>query len=790
MASASRTKDDLHAGSSHSTEVRKDVGLELLQAEAIQRSTDSLVSFPFSPLQFSPSSVENLYGHPQHISNFGIHDLDSKTNVGDFSKYPMDPAFDQDMAIDDLVPLAGYQDSSFLGRGVNMTMSSGCQTTMMSANQGMNGAHRDRNFIDPNSSVARNFQIVGVAEEPVNIRSLADTNRCVSNFSTAPEIQQKPDFVQRAYDNQVRVNAPQLDRFNKLDGRFLSLGCQSNSVLDGQSDAYGRTSFSRHSQFANDSLNKLSVPLSGFGSNVGGFMTRGYSGDLNLPCGDHSVLQAVNYGFDGRPVPVPPGGEINLQHFIPTPSSKSSGLGNEIGSKFSSNDTSQGYGADLSILSDVSVTNPGLPETIQRMKQRIPFNSSILRSNHQSASDQLQNLLLRTNLELPPFGGNTGETSRQDQSGLLYPANLASNTGADEGFKMFHSRFSQSAGQDYTLDSRHDLNSTGQGVVVTGKSGLPHPSSTPRRESLKRSLPRQFSPQEQQKKFIPQTSTTYPFSPYLLKNALGQIGEPVPAFTSSANPSSIPTLAMKACAASNSTNQITLPASEAFVSPTQIPATYGTSEEISLGFPTFAMSNPTASSNISSIPVVTAENRTHLLPPNAMAASSAFGRTVTDRSCLARVPINTRRSKRVKSPTVSPSPHIRAPATALQKTLSSTSSVVPVPPSAVSSLRKRLPSLAALAKASSAYRAAQISASSSHIKWQGFDTPQPIGEKCLLCKRDLSYSPEGPFSLPPIAPPVAVLPCGHTFHDDCLSRITPADQAKNPPCIPCAIGDK
>ncbi|KAI7986150.1 hypothetical protein LOK49_LG14G01442 [Camellia lanceoleosa] len=77
-----------------------------------------------------------------------------------------------------------------------------------------------------------------------------------------------------------------------------------------------------------------------------------------------------------------------------------------------------------------------------------------------------------------------------------------------------------------------------------------------------------------------------------------------------------------------------------------------------------------------------------------------------------------------------------------------------------------------------------------HIKWQDSEgLPQPTGQKCMLCKRDLSFTPEGPVYQPAVSPPVAVLPCGHTFHDRCLQLITPEDQSKNPPCIPCAIGE-
>ncbi|GKA57424.1 retrovirus-related pol polyprotein from transposon TNT 1-94 [Tanacetum coccineum] len=68
-------------------------------------------------------------------------------------------------------------------------------------------------------------------------------------------------------------------------------------------------------------------------------------------------------------------------------------------------------------------------------------------------------------------------------------------------------------------------------------------------------------------------------------------------------------------------------------------------------------------------------------------------------------------------------------------------------------------------------------------------TPKLSGYKCLLCKRDLALTSEGAVFQPAIPPPVAVLPCGHIFHDQCLENITPEDQAKDPPCIPCAIGE-
>ncbi|KAI3802596.1 hypothetical protein L1987_30735 [Smallanthus sonchifolius] len=78
----------------------------------------------------------------------------------------------------------------------------------------------------------------------------------------------------------------------------------------------------------------------------------------------------------------------------------------------------------------------------------------------------------------------------------------------------------------------------------------------------------------------------------------------------------------------------------------------------------------------------------------------------------------------------------------------------------------------------------------SHITWKDPDATSKLsGHKCFLCKRDLALTSEGRVSQPAVRPPVAILPCGHTFHDQCLQNITPDDQAKDPPCIPCAIGE-
>ncbi|GER44062.1 2-isopropylmalate synthase [Striga asiatica] len=78
-----------------------------------------------------------------------------------------------------------------------------------------------------------------------------------------------------------------------------------------------------------------------------------------------------------------------------------------------------------------------------------------------------------------------------------------------------------------------------------------------------------------------------------------------------------------------------------------------------------------------------------------------------------------------------------------------------------------------------------------HIRWEGCDEPlEPSGHKCFLCKRDISFTADGQMYQPLIPPAAAVLPCGHTFHDGCLQKITTQGCSKYPPCIPCALGEK
>ncbi|XP_055962028.1 uncharacterized protein LOC126683474 [Mercurialis annua] len=70
------------------------------------------------------------------------------------------------------------------------------------------------------------------------------------------------------------------------------------------------------------------------------------------------------------------------------------------------------------------------------------------------------------------------------------------------------------------------------------------------------------------------------------------------------------------------------------------------------------------------------------------------------------------------------------------------------------------------------------------------DYVEPMGLNCYICKRDLSFSPEGTIENSELRTPTAVLPCGHHFHGSCLEKITPEAQAHDPPCIACVMDHK
>ncbi|XP_073011182.1 uncharacterized protein [Typha latifolia] len=80
----------------------------------------------------------------------------------------------------------------------------------------------------------------------------------------------------------------------------------------------------------------------------------------------------------------------------------------------------------------------------------------------------------------------------------------------------------------------------------------------------------------------------------------------------------------------------------------------------------------------------------------------------------------------------------------------------------------------------------------AHIEGPAFDLfndppPEPMGERCELCRIDLAFRPLGSLdSYNRDIPVVAVLPCGHAFHDSCLEGISNrTNPSQTPICVCC-----
>ncbi|KAK1403628.1 hypothetical protein POM88_003233 [Heracleum sosnowskyi] len=84
-----------------------------------------------------------------------------------------------------------------------------------------------------------------------------------------------------------------------------------------------------------------------------------------------------------------------------------------------------------------------------------------------------------------------------------------------------------------------------------------------------------------------------------------------------------------------------------------------------------------------------------------------------------------------------------------------------------------------------------------HIKWDGDNSKEckHLEQICPICENDLSYISAGDYSYyeddnePPKLPEVAVLPCGHAFHSECLMQFIEEEQSREPPCFFCTSNE-
>ncbi|XP_021724854.1 uncharacterized protein LOC110692162 [Chenopodium quinoa] len=461
--------------------------------------------FTFTPLQSSPLPARNLYGYQGNLPRASVNDLNIGTNV---DENPMNIPINQNIIVIDDNPILDNQGFSFPSVGM-VSMSSGYHipNNVMTSYHGMSRVPQfeyvgiiDRNSINAVNRGVGNFHLD--AETQNSIRQPTGHYRNVTNFSeSAAQVNQIT--VPRVYDNQVRANMSQPNRLDRLDGRFLSLGNVASYV---NSNTYGEraihmseTPLSSQGQSPYNSFNNVRG-LAGFQNNADGLVTTwDSSGNQNISGGGSSQL--MNSRHDMNPTSNLYGGPVTMHHYIPTPSGRTSEAGNESGSSMYSSDPSDCSRADQRVLTNNSSHNQGLAKNVKRRMQGVPFNSTILRSNHQIATDPPQNAYLTTNL-IPPSSG-IGESDSHDKSGLALGSCATSSAVQPIGDDLVprSSRFLSAgmparqfssgllpAGKNYPPYTGHGLHSTGQTADFTVKNEHHQASTAVTRDSLKRNL--------------------------------------------------------------------------------------------------------------------------------------------------------------------------------------------------------------------------------------------------------------------------------------------------------------
>ncbi|KAL9224770.1 hypothetical protein vseg_000776 [Gypsophila vaccaria] len=716
MASHSQTQSDIVGGSGAVPHTTTNISTNIVGPSTTvdtHNNFDHQVPLSFMPVHASPFQARDVHRNRQSLSRASPHDLSIP--------FDMNRDLSQDLLFANSFPLQDYQVSDFPRSEFDMTMDFGAQDNFMNSYHAGNvfpqlESTSDANtisFSSASESPVGNFHTTPLSQEiQSNRQHHLEMNRTPTNFRFTAVRRPNSDIVSGEYDNPVRAYAPQINNVDRLDGRFLSLGRQSNSAVNsayqGIPNHMCQTPFPPRGQVGNYLHDSMSRRLEGFKNNVHDLETSSnISGSLALSHSDHSDSQAMNSAFGMPRVPTVPTAQVNMHRLMPTPRRNMSEFRNPTDSR-------------------VSSSTP-----IERRIQRVPFDSSVLRSNHQHALDQVQRSHFESNKLSHLPEDIDGGILKQDQSD--------------------------------------------KGAAVTVKNQHPHSSTAAAREPPKRNLesPQQAKMQFQRRKIIGQTSSQ-PFSSNILQNALGQSssGQPMPPFPTSAR-----SPFMDLASSDNTMTLTAVPAASragAFS-----PSTHNPSSIINSPI-AFTNTPPTAFANNSGymrtpVPAYAPPTLTH---PSISAPPAALSRTVSRRTGVARIPVPASIAMSHSPSTVAVPRRISIP---------HTNAGLRSP--AVASMRNSPHGLTVPGKASTPYAALRSPPTTPHVKWQASSAPPTLGFKCMLCKRDLSFAPEGPVSIPSIAPPVAVLPCGHTFHDHCLHLITSDDQSKDPPCIPCALGD-
>ncbi|GAB4850568.1 hypothetical protein Ancab_029876 [Ancistrocladus abbreviatus] len=841
MATERWTQEDTPPDSAPVPQTEKELQYLHLQNKAVRSAAEDNVPFLFMPLSVAPFSAGSMHEtSSSYASNLPAYNFHGSITGHEHTTYI--PAFDHNINGKNDIPSLGIQVSSSSGSIVSASRNYGSNGCDGNADRGMNsgehfndnlGTEMDDNLNGLTNAVGR-FPIVSLDGEANDCSQQPDMNRNPISFRGSL----KEDIFQTGNANCLTVSTLQPGIVENLDGSFLSLGYRGSPDSRAGCYAFGggfggltERSFSTHGlpayQGSIEPIDNMAGGCHSLQNQVCGFVSPTNNGDHStLSKDNHGAVGGTTSGLDTSSFPIFPRQHFEVQQFMPMPNSRTFGIGNEmsssltlgLGQETNSRFTSMGSEA-------YSAASPGLfgnndvrrPELSQVWRSRLPSEPVISRSSHLSSTKQLHNSSTESNTILPldssivsPFAGTFGNTGRHDPSELQWLANGGTSVSANEGVDLPNQISFE--GVDQVCQEKVGFIQTSQNFVrpaspkgqmgpPLNESKLACTSNAVGRQLLKRGLvqPPLAMTRVQRQKTMSQHSAQQSIpsagEAASIANALGKTMPPFSAFVN-AYPSFSNTL-------QKTIPQPSIHPSHHFPVQTAMPQ-----NGLVKAFPPSHLFENTSPSLTNTLQQSIPQPSMHqaVAPPVQTACpQKAFEKplspftTLTNNGSVCngakgdlafpasvKIPPAPNFSERTPAGSIASR---QTPAALMASVKASypacTSSPMTLP--AVGKLTKSSRAWAALAKRSPALVALAKSASTPHIKWQGSDVPQPIGIKCLLCKRDLSYTSEGPVSQPSIPPVVAVLPCGHTFHDQCLLRITAENQSKDPPCIPCAV---
>lgn len=765
------------------------------------------MSFENTLIPNYPFSLDSMHGAPHSYShNIPLTGLDLMTDVTQFNSFPNSQSDHNLIGSGAHMPLVNgpvldFPSSEGKVKGVygsdvhdNIVASDNLRNSSSHLNNFQN-LHVDKNILTIRSNVAGGFQITrkgGVTNSSTTHQPRINRN-FLSHGASAHVIYPTPNSGEIGISDNSKVSSLQSDHLENFDAGFLTLGIGDSreqkpkfnllgeEITSGNGRATSPQLNTFHSQNINRSLlNSAHIMPGGFSSfptNMGACSSLSSNvGGRTLSNNDLGVMS----GYDG--LSSSPSNmlqkQVDSRHSNPMPKNRSFVLGAKGDARYVNTDPykgAQGYPAVAPAASrPLSSSQDRIYDHGQVRLPGLTLGSSKTpRITNQLSSEQLENrlnsarYLAPESSVIPPFIGGRGSTTRQDQTGQQIPAYQGNGTQATEGghFPITVVQTASNLGRPqgnrpvlHTKDLLARAFTASQAIPVTNGNGLSHPSNF---------------------KAIPVTNGNGLAHPSNIQAIPVTNGN---GLTHPYNVQAIPV---------TNGNRFSHP-SNVHTGPPHIRIA---TQQSPRAFPS-SHSNNTPPLILNTGQANPAETRRRILQALHVLHDQSLS---TPANLNHPIPVAPKNLVGLTSTTGSVIPNFNG--NKLSQTSSTPSrkrSAILSPPGIHRDQRIRLvpqpsarPSVLPPSRAAAPIPSPAQKAPLYYIRCEGYEEVcQPIEQKCPLCKRGLSYMPEGDlYQLPAISPPVAVLSCGHVFHDHCLELITPKEESKEPPCIPCALGE-